>query len=119
GPDPVTRDDLTGHWRAALFGMDLLFLEPVDSFSLDMVLRDDGSASWRFANAGQPPVPTDEAAPFGTTWEMSDPRTFSVWVPVPPHPLTRSREWTREEHRYPIVWVSEDSLTVVGPFGGN
>lgn len=118
--DEGTRDDLIGCWRAVRFGQDPSCLEPVDRwFSLEFTLREDGTASWEFCGTGQPPLRPEEGAPFPPTWEIRAGRVLCIRLPVPPRRDRRQTEWTREVIDYRIVWVTDDSLTVLGPFGGN
>lgn len=121
--DEVTRDDLIGSWRAVRFGQDPSCLEPVDGwFSLEFTLREDGAASWEYGGSGEPPLRPEEGAPFPITWDIPDGRVLRIRLPCPPSPRQLRRgqtEWTRDDKEYRIVWVTDETLTVLGPFGGN
>src|SRR5262245_31061927 len=74
-----------------------------------LVFRSDGTAEWRFLH---PRFPDLGRSPVPETWEVREPGTISIWIPIGPMPKYGIDEWTREERRYAIVAVNADTLTL-------
>lgn len=94
-------------------GSDLLYLKPTaDQFRLEISLRADGTASWKFRLPGSPEAGEADRIPLPTTWEVSPDRMLSIWVPIPPMPEYEMPDWSREEICYDILAVSGISLAL-------
>jgi len=86
----------------------------------ELVFRPDGTAEWRFLHPRSfPDIRKPGTAPFPETWDVRQPGTISVWIPIAPMPKYGIEEWTREEKRFAIVAMTADTLTLsTRPFDG-
>jgi hypothetical protein len=110
---PHWREDIVGDWRAELDGVDLLYLEPVASkYSLLIILKEDGTADYQFTLPHSPARPTEPSPPFPTSWELSDDRILSIWIPIAPMPEYEMPDWSREQICYDVLSVTDLSLSL-------
>ena len=104
------RNDIVGEWQTELTGVDLLYLEAIQSeFAFRLVLRQDGSADLGSLN---PPPPSRPVPPFPTTWDLSDKRVLSIWEPIAPMPEYEMPDWSREQTCFDVLSVAELSLAL-------
>lgn len=107
------RSNIVGTLRSELAGVDLLYLEPSQGrFALELVLLRDGTAGYEFTIPNPPVMPREPDPPFSITWELSDDRVLSVWLPIAPMPEYDMPDWSREEIPYDVLAVTDLSLTL-------
>jgi hypothetical protein len=107
------RDDIVGDWRSELAGVDLIDLEPsAGRFTLDLAFRADGTAVYDLTIPNPPAMPQEPSPPFAITWELSDDRVLSVWLPIAPMPQYEMHEWSRDRVSYDVLAVTDQSLAL-------
>ncbi len=106
------RADVVGEWREELTGSDLLDMKPVvEGPRHVLVVRGDCTADYTFGPR-DPMAPTGPTAPFATTWELSDDKVLSIWLPIAPMPEYDMPEWSREEVCFDVLSVTDRSLAL-------
>jgi hypothetical protein len=106
------REDIVGDWLEELEGTDPLNLQPVTSRTPKaMSLLADGTAVLR-AETDVDIAPSFPEAPFLETWELSEDRVLSLWVPIAPMPEYDLPDWSRDSLRYDVLDVTDLSLTL-------
>ena len=107
------REDIVGSWRSELAGVDLLYLEQsAGRFTLELALLPDGTAGYKFTIRNSPALPHEADPPFPITWELSEDRVLSVWLPIPPLPEYEMPDWSREQVAYDVLAVNDMSLAL-------
>lgn len=105
------RRDIVGDWRTELTGTDLLSLKPVaERFRLEIMLRADGTAFWRYPQDSPSEARGRAAPPFPETWELAEDRVLTILIPIAPMPEYDLPDWSREAVRYDVLAVTDVSL---------
>jgi hypothetical protein len=105
------RGDIVGDWRTELTGTDLLCLGPVEErFRLEVTLRADGTAFWRYPQDSSSDASGRAAPPFPQTWELDEDRVLTILIPIPPMPEYELPDWSQDAVRYDVLAVTDISL---------